>query len=131
MLKRHSGFTIIETLIAFLILMFVISITVLASSWIVGLEKKAMVKSDIYDVAYSYAEECLSKSISDLENSTLTLNGFTYYCSFATHTNASISDYFGKADVHTATLTTELNDEKITDEVYEVKMLIIPIPKKP
>src|SRR6056297_2699100 len=96
MLKRHSGFTIVETLIAFLILMLVISITVTGSAWVVTLEKKAVVKSDIYDVAYSYAEEILateygSEEYDDLNNTEVDLNGFTYLRDYE---EDSKSDFF-------------------------------------
>ena len=128
MLKRHSGFTIVETLIAFLILMLVISITVTGSAWVVTLEKKAVVKSDIYDVAYSYAEEILATEYGDLDTlaDEVELNGFTYLRDYDDY---SEPNFFESGwDINYVILEVELKDEnnEFDDEEYYVKMTVIP-----
>ena len=136
MLKRHSGFTIVETLIAFLILMLVISITVTGSAWVVTLEKKAVVKSDIYDVAYSYAEEILATKYVDLDtladddDDEVELNGFTYLRDYDDY---SEPNFFESGwEINYVILKVELKDEnnEFGDEEYYVKMTVIPQQRK-
>ena len=54
--RRSNGSVLVEVLIAFLIVIIAISITLLAANNVIGLEREARIKSDIYNIAYSYAE---------------------------------------------------------------------------
>ena len=125
-MRRRNGDTLVEMMIAFVILMFAVSITMLNASWIVGIEKKAEIKSDIYDVSYSYAEECVSKKPSEFTGKEVTVNGFTYSGTCVKHTN-SIQG-FDSVAIYMATLTVELVDERnqFDDEDFRVEMVIVP-----
>ncbi|HOO33273.1 MAG TPA: prepilin-type N-terminal cleavage/methylation domain-containing protein [Thermotogota bacterium] len=62
MRKRH-GETLVEVLIAFVIIIIAIAITVLPSRAVNQLKKESVIKSHIYDLAYSYAEQQMSTSV--------------------------------------------------------------------
>jgi len=127
-MKRRSGDTLVEMMMAFLILIFVLGITVAGSGWVVTLEKKTVVKSDIYDVAYSYAEEILATEYDTLDAlaDEVELNGFTYS---RAATPSSMNDFLESGwTVNYVTLGVKLKDEnnEFGDEEYYVKMTVIP-----
>jgi hypothetical protein len=127
-MRRRNGDTIIEMMMAFLILIFVLGITVTGSSWVVTLEKKTVIKSDIYDVAYSYAEEISSTEYSYLGdlNDEVELNGFSYS---RTYTSITTQHFFESGwEVNYVTLEVELKDKngQFANEEYKVEMTVIP-----
>ncbi|HPF17896.1 MAG TPA: type II secretion system protein [Thermotogota bacterium] len=127
-MRRRSGDTLVEMMMAFVILIFVLGITVGGSAWVVTLEKKTVVKSDIYDVAYSYAEEILATEYGSLNSlaDEVELNGFTYS---RTATPNSMNNFLESGwTVNYVTLGVKLDDEnnEFGDEEYYVKMTVIP-----
>jgi len=127
-MRRRNGDTLVEMMMAFLILIFVLGITVGGSAWVVNLEKKTVVKSDIYDVAYSYAEEILATEYDSLDalEEEVELNGFKYS---RTATPSSMNNFLVSGwAVNYVTLGVKLKDEnnEFGDEEYYVKMTVIP-----
>src|SRR6056297_3182576 len=127
-MRKRNGDTLVEMMMAFLILIFVLGITVGGSAWVVNLEKKAVVKSDIYDVAYSYAEEILATEYGDLDTlaDEVELNGFTYLRDYDDYSEPNFFE--AGWDINYVILEVELKDEnnEFGDEEYYVKMTVIP-----
>jgi Tfp pilus assembly protein PilV len=131
-MKKRRGDSLIEILIAFLIIIIAISISVLASSQVNQLKKQAVVKTHIYDLAYSYAEEQLASTIlfSDTDYSTeVTIEDNDFILTFTIETSptTTINDFFGES-IDIVTLKVTLNNEKDKDgnDKYQVQMLVIP-----
>jgi len=124
-MRKRSGDTIIEILIAFMIIIFAISISVLASAKVNELKKEAVIKSHIYDVAYSAAEEQLSTS-TILPDEVVTIKYEDYVLTFeVTSTTASLS-FFGK-NATSATVSVRFKDgNNNEDDDYKIEMLVIP-----
>jgi len=124
-MRKRSGDTIIEILIAFMIIIFAISISVLASAQVNELKKEAVIKSHIYDVAYSAAEEQLSTS-TILPDEVVTIKYEDYVLTFeVTSTTASLS-FFGK-NATSATVSVRFKDgNNNEDDDYKIEMLVIP-----
>jgi|GEM_PF-2348314 len=134
-MKKRRADSLVEILIAFLIIIIAISISVLASSQVNQLKKQAVVKTHIYDLAYSYAEEQLATSNILFSTNTHTF-GLTevikeendFILTFTITIEASKNlDFFDEAAT-SATLTVTLQDEKDKDgnDKYQVQMLVIP-----
>jgi len=119
-MRKRSGDTIIEILIAFMIIIFAISISVLASAKVNELKKEAVIKSHIYDVAYSAAEEQLSTS-TPLPTKTVTINYEDYELRFKITSESSSLTLFATS-ITSATVSVELEN----DAQYKVDMLVIP-----
>lgn len=134
-MKKRRGDSLIEILIAFLIIIIAISISVLASSQVNQLKKQAVVKTHIYDLAYSYAEEQLATSNILFSTNTHTFGSTEvikeendFILTFTITIEASKNlDFFDEAAT-SATLTVTLQDEKDKDgnDKYQVQMLVIP-----
>jgi len=126
-MRKRSGDTIIEILIAFMIIIFAISISVLASAQVNELKKEAVIKSHIYDVAYSAAEEQLSTS-TILPDEVVTIDYEDYELMFTVEaTHAVSANGFFDTDVTLATVTVKFNDgNDIEDDDYKIEMLVIP-----
>lgn len=130
-MKKRRADSLVEILIAFLIIIIAISISVLASSQVNHLKKQAVVKTHIYDLAYSVAEEQLG-SVKILFSTNTTTFGstevivddndvlLTFKITIEAFTNV---DFFEKSAT-SATLTVELK-ENIAEE-YKVQMILFP-----
>ena len=134
-MKKRRADSLIEILIAFLIIIIAISISVLATSQVSQLKRQAVVKSHIYDLAYSYAEEQLAKS--DILFSTtdttygsteVTIDDNDFTLTFTITIEASTNLDFFDETATSATLSVTLNDEKDKngEDKYKVQMLVIP-----
>ena len=126
-MRKRRGDTIIEILIAFMIIIFAISISVLASAKVNELKKEAVIKSHIYDVAYSAAEEQLSTS-TPLPTKTVTINYEDYELRFTVETTHTVSARgFFDTDATLATVIVKFNDGNHNeDDDYKIDMLVIP-----
>jgi len=127
-MKKRRADSLVEILIAFLIIIIAISISVLASSQVNHLKKQAVVKTHIYDLAYSVAEEQLAAStilFSDSGYSTeVRKEANDFILTFTIETSpTTITNFFGTT-IQAATLTVELADD--TEEEYKIQMLVIP-----
>ncbi|MFW6262679.1 MAG: hypothetical protein ACOC34_01470, partial [Thermotogota bacterium] len=134
-MKRRCADSLIEILIAFLIIIIAISISVLASSQVNNLKKQAVIKSHIYDLAYSYAEEQLATStiLNSTNTSTygsteVTIDDNDFILTFTITIEASTNLNFFDETATSATLSVTLNDEKDEngEDKYKVEMLVIP-----
>ena len=128
-MKKRRADSLIEILIAFLIIIIAISISVLASSQVNRLKKQAVVKTHIYDLAYSYAEEQLATSeilfstnTSTYGSTEITIDDNDFILTFKITIEASTNLDFFDETATSATLTVELKD----DNDYKVEMLVIP-----
>jgi len=128
-MKKRRADSLIEILIAFLIIIIAISISVLASSQVNQLKKQAVIKTHIYDLAYSYAEEQLATSTilftegSETEGSTdVTIEDNDFILTFTIGASKTTINDFFDATITAATLTVELKD----DDDFKVQMLVIP-----
>ncbi len=122
-MKKRRGETLVEVLIAFVIILIAISISVIASTAIINLRTKAKIKSDIYDIVYSQAEEQLSTS-TILANSTITRNDIVYR--IETTVNSAFPFFNQISHVATAA-TISVSPVNVKDaEKYEIKMFVFP-----
>jgi len=134
-MKKRRADSLIEILIAFLIIIIAISISVLATSQVSQLKRQAVVKSHIYDLAYSYAEEQLATNTVlftdgiETEGSTeVTIDDNDIILTFTIGASHTTIDGFLGEQIDAATLTVTLNDEKDKndEDKYKVQMLVIP-----
>lgn len=122
-MKKRRADSLIEILIAFLIIIIAISISVLASSQVGNLKREAMIKSHIYDLAYSAAEEQLATStILNSETKEVAITQDNYEMIFEISTEAAQNLTIFGEDATSATLTVNLKD----NEDYMIEMIIIP-----
>jgi len=128
-MKKRRADSLIEILIAFLIIIIAISISILATSQVSQLKRQAVVKTHIYDLAYSYAEEQLATSeilfstnTSTYGSTEITIDDNDFILTFKITIEASTNLDFFDETATSATLTVELKD----DNDYKVEMLVIP-----
>ncbi len=86
-LNRREGLTLIELLIAMVIIVFAFAIIVTAPGYMVRLSEKAQIVTDIFDLALSWAEKAIFEDsipdTSDTQYSTsTTVNHITYWIEF-------------------------------------------------
>jgi Tfp pilus assembly protein PilV len=117
MMKKRRGETLVEVLIAFVIILIAVSISVIASSTIVNLRTKAKIKSDIYDIVYSQAEEQLSTS-QILPPSTITRNEIVY----AVNTATSTIQFFSENVTMTTITVYPIEDE----DDFKIEITVFP-----
>jgi len=129
-MKKRRADSLVEILIAFLIIIIAISISILASSQVNNLKKQAVIKTHIYDLAYSVAEKQLSvdhllysNDLSTTGSTITTIYANDFLLSFTITAEATSVSFFG-GSIDAAQLTVELNED--TDEEYKIKMLVIP-----
>lgn len=85
-LKRRAGFSIIEVLVAFTIIIIALAIVFIAPSGFFRLAQRIQIETDIYDVAFSFAEEMLLEASNTAAPKTITVNQVSYFCNVATGT---------------------------------------------
>ena len=129
-MKKRRADSLVEILIAFLIIIIAISISVLASSQVNKLKKQAVIKTHIYDLAYSYAEEQLAKNtllfsvnLTTAGSSTITKEYNDFILTFIITAEPTSTTLFGET-IRMAQLSVELDEEN--PEEYKVQMLVIP-----
>jgi len=129
-MKKRRADSLVEILIAFLIIIIAISISVLASSQVNELKKQAVVKTHIYDLAYSVAEEQLSANhllystdLTTTGSTTTTIEANDFQLTFTITAEPTSITFFGES-IHAAQLKVELADG--TEEEYKIQMLVIP-----
>lgn len=121
MMKKRRGETLVEVLIAFVIILIAISISVIASTTIINLRTKAKIKSDIYDIIYSQAEEQLSTS-TILSDRTITRNDIVY----TIETTFTTSQPFFNQISQVATAATISVYPVIDEDKYKIQMFVFP-----
>jgi len=126
-MKKRRADSLVEILIAFLIIIIAISISVLASSQVNQLKKQAVIKTHIYDLAYSYAEEQLATSTLLFSDTGYSkdhiIDDNDFLLTFTVETSpTTITNFFGQ-DITAATLTVKLKDEA---DKYKIQLLVIP-----
>jgi len=116
--EKRSASIMIEILFAFIVVSVAVSITLLSATQVSGVERMAQVKSQIYDVAYSFAEECVME-LPATTSSVEERGGLTFEKQYATGT---LTDFFEQS-LEFATLTVFLQGKR--DE-FCLQMVVIP-----
>lgn len=125
-MKKRDGESLIGILIALLIIVISITITVLPSNTVNRLKKESVIKSHIYDLAYSYAEEQMSTSTILFKDSNhsneVKVQDSDFEITFVITVATNTRTFFGKG-------ATEVNLSvavKGEEDDYKVEMLLFP-----
>jgi len=119
--EKRSASIMIEILFAFIVVSVAVSITLLSATQVSGVERQARIKSHIYDVAYDYAEKCVTGK-PETVSSVVERGGMAFVTEYATGT---LTDFF-KQPLEVATLTVYLQGQS---EEFSLQMMVV-MPKE-
>jgi len=118
----------IEALIALIVMMFALTIVYIFPSKLVELTKTLQIKSDIYDLAYSIAEESVIATTTNNATITTTINDIEYTYTLEYATSTSKNEFFtNKTNFATVTVFPNISENGIKDKL---KISLNFIPKK-
>ncbi len=104
MLRQRDGMSILEILVAFVIITIALAIVFIAPSGYFRLAQKIQIETDIYDVAFSFAEEMLLETSYTVAPKTITVNQISYFCDIEIGTWSDLVEPGHTVDMATVTI---------------------------